>query len=360
MDYGIDWISIRQRHPRAPEHVREMVLRFDMETKQARESGRGYVHKGSFDDSVYVKSYGNWVEWSGNPARWGKADNLSPISMTEALTIINRHMDALSLPRFTAANGAETELFRQDETRLDEVLGAILTRVDLCKTAMTGCAASSHAFLRAMGTATYRGKPGQEYGGTTFTWGKSPNIFMKWYLKGTELLAHTGKGFQVHKQYRRALADWCSGHGVVRWEVSLGRNALRRYGLRMLCDWNQLKAEGIAEKLRGEMKVGATYTIDQTQEAFLAAGFGTARAATAAGYVSRWYSGHDVWASFPDRLDGHKTRSAYNYRNWIKGVMGIDIRSQPNIATLTTRIREVELAPLSLPSWYRYERQQAA
>lgn len=352
MLYGIDWLSIRQKHRYAPVHAREMVLRYDLETKQALESARGYVHKGSFDDAVVVRSYGGWVEWSGNPARWGKADNLSPISMAEALTIINRHMDSLGLPRFTAAAPESAPTF-YDGKRADEFLGAIITRVDLCRTFMTGDAASASMFLRAMSTATYRGKQAKDERGESCSWGKRPALYLKWYLKGPELTAHTKPGMYVHRQYRRALADWCTANGVVRWEVSFGRNVLRRLGLRMLSDWNQEQAEQVAERIRGDMKVGAMVTVDNTEAAFKAAGFSDVRARTAAGIVSRWYQGQDVWSSFGTQLNGKPKQSAYNYRNWILDVVGIDIRSQPNIAALTTRIREVELMPLALPDWYR-------
>lgn len=352
LDYGVDWLSLRQKHSLAPRHAREMLLRFDLETGKAIESASGYVHKGSFDDSVVVRSYGGWVEWSGNPARWGKADNLAPISMAQAVQVVNSHMRALGLPEFTAASPENAATY-QDGTRAHLDLGAILTRVDLCRTFMTGSPASSGAYLRAVGTATYRGKRAKDYAGEAFSWGKRPNLFMKWYLKGAEIRAHTPRGFEEHKDYRRRLAAWCTENGVVRWEVGFGRNALRRIGMRMLSDWNQVQAEVLAEELREGMKVGATVTLDNTEQAFLDAGFGASRARTASGLVARWYQGQDVWRAFPSRAPGVASQTAYNYRRWILDVVGIDIRSQANIAMLTTRVREVELCALSLPDWYR-------
>ena len=366
-DWSIDWVSIRQQHP--PETPMlggsEHILVIDSESGQVtREKVGFFSHEGSFDTRVAVRSYQGLVEWSGNPSRWGRLDNVWGYTcMSDCLALINRHLESLGLPPFTAsAPGVQARRSQMEgpDSR-PATTGAVLTRVDLNRNFAAGDMRSAETYLRAAASAVYRGKSAQVHSATSVSWGSVQHSRLTMYAKGAEIAGHTN--YQPSKvidqppefvqayldglQYRRELAEWATGIGLLRHECRLGRHGLRQSGLRSLDEWDDERARDIAQTRFDAMNVGCSTGLDRAFDAFVAAGLTDRRAATLSGVVSRWYFGDDTSV-------GVSPATWYRYRSTVRDVLGIDIAQRPDVAVLTAQVRTVTLTPASPPAWYRH------
>lgn len=365
----IDWVSIAQQHQGSDIVGKNVCIWLDPVTGERISEGVGYLsHEGSFSTSVSIRSYNGFVEWSGNPSRWGRADNLFGYDrMRDCLDVINGHMLDLGLPAFTTTTMVEHELVRAQvmggSMRRETVSnGAVLTRVDLCCNYSTGSESNLRTYLRAASAAVYRGKPAQVFSGGC-SWGTARNSKLTFYGKGDEILAHMPSyperglvssldplSFPLSDEidYRKRLSKWCNTIGLCRKELKLGRQQLRSQGLRNLDDWNDSRAFEIADKRMSSMNIGVSSGLDNTFNQFLESGHTERQAATLSGIVSRWYMGE------PTRL-GVSRATWYRYSKNIKAVLGLDLNAKPDVAVLTAQVRSIEIQPISEPPfWYRH------
>lgn len=365
--WSIDWVSIRQHHQGVENKGKNLCLWFDTDTGDMLSEGVGYLsHPGSFSTSISLRASGGVVEWSGNPSRWGRADNVFGFrTMTQALELINRQLAEYDLPPFS------TDIRKANTRQLssvgsDGVLahgGAVLTRVDLCRNMMTGSARGRDAYLRAASCAVYRGKTGTPRPGSV-EWGSRRNLLTTFYDKAKELRAHMPRLGQAPEnmtlenrharsamleaiEYRKSLADWCDEVGLLRQEVKIGRQALRSHALRELGDWSDYRAAEIAAKTVDAMRIGCTVDLRDSFSEFVAAGFTTRRAAVLSGVVSAWYMGHDP-------AQGVSRATWYRYRSDVLSIIGLDLAQAPDLSILTARVQPVILSEALPPSWYRH------
>jgi len=369
MSWSVDWVSIRQHHQGVENKGENLCLWLDGTTGAVLSEGVGYLsHKGSFSTAVSLRASGGVVEWSGNPSRWGRADNLFGFTtLRDCLhKVINPHLEAYGLPPFSydLRPGPARQLTSPaaQDGALDHS-GAVITRVDLCRNLVTGSARARDAYLRAASCAVYRGKSGEPRQGSV-TFGSRRNRLLKYYDKAAELRAHMPRlgpppanfTLEVRRErsaimdgieYRKRLADWCDDVGLVRQEVQLGRQALAKLALRELGDWSDYRATQVVAEMVDSMKIGCSVDMQDAYAAFLAAGFTPRRAAVLSGVVSSWYMGHDP-------AQGVSRATWYRYCSEVARVMGIDLRTKPDVAVLTARVQSVELSPAVPPSWYRH------
>lgn len=367
--WSIDWVSVRQQHQASDIVGKNLCVWFDGQTGAVISEGVGFLsHEGSFSTSVQLRASGGMVEWSGNPSRWGRPDNVWGYTrMSEAMALINRHVESYGLPPFTVtpmpttANGRRLQ--REGSSVALSAPGAVLTRVDLCRNMMTGSPGDRDAYLRAASAAVYRGKAGVSYPGSV-SWGSSRNIKLKMYDKAAEMKAHTkrlplGTGTMTDElmaarlrdmegnDYRAKLSEWCDSVGLVRQEVGFGRQSLRSLGLREYGEWRDMHAAQLAADKVDAMKIGCTAGLSDSYGQFIEAGYSPRKAATLSGIVSRWYMHDDV-------SQGVSRATFYRYARDVSQVLGIDLRSVPDVAMLSARVRTVTLQPASPPSWYRH------
>lgn len=368
MEWSIDWVSIRQHHQDIDNRGDNIFRTYDGVTGDLIGEGVGFFsHEGSFSTSVSLRASGGVVEWSGNPSRWGRPDNIwGYSSLRECLEkVINPHLEAYGLPPFTIDTRQAASRQLSTPAAADGALdhgGAVLTRVDLCRNRATGSAKARDVYLRAASCAVYRGQSGTARPGSV-TWGSRRNLLLKMYDKASELRAHmprpgllknpTLENRRRHSaileavKYRHALADWCDQVGLVRQEVQLGRQALRQMRLRELGDWNDFRAAEIAAEKVDAMKIGCSADLGDSLQAFLDAGYSKRKSATLSGVVSSWYMGQDVESTV-------SRATWYRYCADVGAVLGLDLRQRPDLATLTARVQVVDLAPVDPPSWYRH------
>lgn len=367
--WSIDWVSIRQQHEASDIVGKNVCVWLDGQTGAVISEGVGYLsHEGSFSTSVQLRARNGLVEWSGNPSRWGRPDNVFGLTrMKDAVALINRHLAAYGLPAFDCgpiirAVNARRSQVEGAAVRLTNP-GATLTRVDLCRNMVTGSASSRDVFLRAASAAVYRGQSGTPRPGSV-TWGTARNTKIKMYDKAAELRAHTKRlpagtatmdaaelSIRAREieanDYRRQLADWCDDVGLVRQEIGFGRQALRSLGLREYVEWSDARAASLAAERMDAMKIGCTTGLQDAYAQFLAAGHTPRQAATLSGIVSRWYMGEDV-------SQGVSRATWYRYATTVSAVLGLDLRSKPDVSVLSARVRTVELSAAVPPVWYRH------
>ena len=371
MDWFIDWVSMRQQHQDSDIVGKNVCVWLDSVTGERLSEGVGYLsHEGSFSTAVSIRAYGGLVEWSGNPSRWGRADNVfGYTSLRDCVyRVINPHLREYGLPEFTTTSMRSGEFQRDQAVKRSMRVEAVsttaqITRVDLCRNLATGGPSELAAYIRAASAAVYRGKPAAVFPGSV-AWGNQRNSRLKMYDKGKEILDHTNKRspnpnnidlieyrrrfdeFADYTQYRAKLAQWCIDIGLLRHEITLGRQALRSVGLRSWDEWSDARAFAIADERFAAMQIGCSVGLENSYRSFVDAGFGSRRAATLSGVVSRWYMGE------PTSL-GVSRATWYRYKGDIKAVLGIDISSSPDVAVLNTRVRTVELRSVTPPPWYR-------
>lgn len=365
--WSIDWVSIRQYHQDIDNTGENICRWFDGYSGALLSEGVGYLsHKGSFSTAVSLRASGGVVEWSGNPSRWGRPDNVFGYRrMRDCVDLINGQLAEYSLPPFTVDTRRASDR-RLTAPGADLVLdhsGAVLTRVDLCRNMATGSARARDAYLRAASCAVYRGKSGESRPGSV-TWGSRRNSLIKFYDKSAELIANMprlGKppmnftaavrrerdAIMESIEYRKRLAAWCDDVGLIRQEVQFGRQALRAQVLRELGDWSEYRAFELAAQRVDAMKVGCSVDMRNSFDAFIDAGFTARRAAVLSGVVSAWYMGHDP-------AQGVSRATWYRYRADVASVLGLDLTQRPDVAVLTARVQSVDLSPAVPPAWYRY------
>ena len=355
MSCFIDWVNIHQQHQDADLVGKNVCMWIDPNEGTILSEGVGFLsHEGSYSTSVMVRCQNGLVEWRGNPSRWGRPDNVfGYTSLRDCLEkVINPHLAYYNLPPFSidvAPSFNDRRLSREGASPTLVDVGAVLTRVDVCRNMSTGSPDALRAYLRAAGAAVYRGKsPSTSYDGSV-AWGSARHSRIKFYDKGAELLAHTKRGNSLEsadlREYREKLASWCYNHGVLRQEITFGRQYLRSAGLRSLTEWSDYRAFDLFVERVDSMSVGCTAPIKDSLSQFLAAGYTERQAATLSGIVSRWYMGESVTA-------GCSKATFYRYRSSIKSVLGIDVKASPDISILTARVQSVTLRPVSPPSWY--------
>lgn len=343
----IDWLSIKQQHVPGsiPDFGSGVVLKVDSDGLPEWESVAAVQHEGSFSTSVRIRSHGGLVEFSGNPSRFGREDNLFGFTTVfDALhSMVNPLLVSLGLPSFSSGT-----LFGQRSQVSDELTvldGAILTRVDLTVNFSFG--ADRAAALRFMESIVIRGKPSTRYSDGSFGWGSKRFRRWKIYCKYSEMLKHKKKDSST---YFLDLLQWVNEAGLVRFEIELHRDYLREHGLRTLFGWSARSELVIdmfndsVKKLFPSMGLGG---LQDTASVLVDAGIKPLRANRLQGLAYQWAAGVDVFSQLGKS-------QAYAARSDLL-LAGIDIRLPPsNLEQINSRVRVLDLVPAVAPSWYRH------
>lgn len=356
--WHVDKISLSQQHDpsQVPDFGDGSVFAVSAEGELEWETGRSVQTEGSWGTSARVRCRDGRVDLSFNPSRWGRLDNVFGLDLLGALSVANGLLQDLDLPPFSSTLVRPSQgrsVTERGTTALLFEHGAVCTHLDVTQNFAAG--SQWRAALARMGAGVWHGKRGREYS-SGWNWGSAQHTLLKWYAKGPELRAHKvpaatdpdGSG----QQYRDDLASWCEDVGLLRFEVALGRNTLRRLGLRHLSelDWERVKAE--AERMRAKLVPGVLNDLGDDVTRLVQAGVSERQAALLAGLAARWRSGVDVWAEF-------RPSTAARYRASLRAV-GIDIRHPArDLRSVVVSFPQRPPTPLGLvsvgpPDWYRH------
>lgn len=341
----VDWLSISQEHPDAPVFNDGQLVFFDPKPGDPDGTPGGIVNlrrkiEGSFETSVAVRSDGRRVEFSGNPSRWCRPDNVFGLDLAGCLEAVNSIMGSVGLPLFTAGDHIPAASIN-GEVRRAFWTGARVSRIDLTQNFEAGSEADGRAVLTYLKGQQVSGARGGLFGETTVQYssgrpGSGRRSSFKVYLKGAELLAH-GKG----SPDVAALAAWASGAGLLRAELTLRSTQLGTIGAAWLGD---LLGDGMANAKREFEKRVEVFGrhAEGVDDPF--GGLPRHVEITA----RRYADGVDVRPPLMSRATFYKHRKALLAR-------GIDIAVPPPVR-LEVPVRPIIVRPAVAPSWYSFAR----
>lgn len=288
-------------------------------------------HVGSYDTKISVRCDGHRVEISGNVGRFGRPDNLFGLRVLETIERASEILAALGLPAFTC-HDKNCNHSRQDNFAKGR--NCVITRVDLTANFATGSREAAFRVLHWMsgqGTARNSGKNPRNYG-NGITWNEgSKRHYEKLYFKADEL------GKYVSDDVRR----YCEENGLLRYEVSLKARELADRGLQSMLGWSYVSKEGtrMENVIYGKFAEVLTrnqVTVTECQ-----------KIPGKLGFIAKSYlNGENPYTT--------SDAGPSTLRRWRAQLMkyGIDIAQPIDVTRLQTKIRVIELQPVSAPSWY--------
>lgn len=359
----IDWIKAYQDYPFDLPHRAGLILRrFDAETEELlSESAPAFLAEGSYCTSFRIHVCGRRLTIDGNPSRINRLDNVYGLeTLSECFRVINTILLELGLPVMTACT--KVQHLQSGEGIAD---GVVLQRLDLTSNFYVG-KGNERAYLRGISSQRFRHSIGYLYpDGNTCVWtpkgGEKAGrlVYPGNYNKAAELDAHLlpkvkrafGEDSDEYR-YVRQLRDWCASVGMVRSEIKLRSEFLKR---ERLCFWG-LFDEGELEGIHGDfLKVGEKMSLSAfdpvsiTQELIRQKVCPNVQAAGRTASVAyEWMHG----ASFDFEKSSIKTHRARLRR------IGIDIKlpydSTRCGVVFIHNVREVERTfDVQIPSFYR-------
>jgi len=288
-------------------------------------------HEGSYDTKLSVRCDGHRVEISGNVGRFGRPDNLFGLRVLETIERASQILAALGLPPFTCQ---EKNCNHSRQDNFAKGRNCVITRVDLTANFATGSREAAFRCLHWMsgqGTARNSGKNPRNYG-NGITWNEgSKRHYEKLYFKADEL------GKYVSDDVRR----YCEENGLLRYEVSLKARELADRGLQSMVGWSYVSKEGtrmenVVYGKFAEVLTRNQVTVTECQ-----------KIPGKLGLIAKSYlNGENPYQTLeagPSTL-----------RRWRASLMayGIDIAQPIDVTRMQTRIRVIDLQPVSAPSWY--------
>lgn len=360
-----DWIKAFQEYPfdlpPAPGGV--IIVRYDAEAgDEIGRSAPAFFAEGSYCTSFRIHVCGRKITVDGNPSRINRLDNVFGIaSLSDCFKVINSVLIELGYPVMTKC----TKIQRmQDGSSLAD--GAVLQRLDLTSNFYVG-QGNERAFLRGISSQPFRNSIGYLYpDGNTVVWtpkgGEKAGrlVYPGNYAKAAELDAHllpkikrTFGDDSDEYAYVKQLRDWCASVGMVRSEIKLKSEYMKR---ECLCYWGLFDDEKLAEihaeflRVGEKMKLDAYDTVSITQHLIDEGICKSVQAAgRTAGYAYEWMHG----ATF----DLNKS-SVQQHRARLRRI-GIDIKHPYDTTrcgvVFIKNVREVERTyQQPIPSFYRH------
>ena len=338
----VDWLTIRQSHAGEPLPVMAdgCVMTFDGDGSVEYTTLKRLPVVGSYDSKIYVRCDGHTVEFSGNPARWGRMDNVFGYSFGHSLLIVNQLMTTLGLPEFTP--GERMEVINKQGEIVSIWTGATISRIDLTQNYCTGSAESAVHFLRWLAGQKLKSKKTNYYGDhATVDFGRgSKRVYFKVYNKGIELgkhlkkLASSTSDSQVEiTENVEKLIQWCESTGLVRAELELKSKALHDLHCYYLGELNMNVIE-VEFKKHASVFERATAEVD-----------------TMAELSGKELAAYRMWQA-GDNLKAKYSKSALYRMRAALLVHGVDIFIPSNVIRFEPRTRVIALSAAVPPDWY--------
>lgn len=289
--------------------------------------------QGSHSTAIRVKSYDGTVALAGNPARWGKQDNLFGLALDETIAAANQILLAQGLPPFSAG---EAYAPQSDVCEL-RYTGARVWSVHLTRNYATGSQANAEAVINWLDTQSVARVKKSRLGSSTVVWGSLRYCQTEAYIKADEMLAHA-KGEEA-KAAVKASKEWqyAFENGIVRVEVKAAKDYLREKGLTYLGAWDMGTVHRIFEE-RTEILQRVKIDADEFDIMDVPLRYRMT--------ASAWLAGQDVSHLFNNRMTLYRHAKALR-------AFGLDITEKRNIKSFPVRVRTINLVPLSPPEFYR-------
>lgn len=360
-----DWIKAYQEFdfdlPPAPGGV--ILVRYDAEQgDELSRSAPAFLAEGSYCTTFRIHVCGRKITVDGNPSRINRLDNVFGIETLDGcFRVINALLADLGYPPMTKCTTVKR---LQNQSVLAD--GVVIQRLDLTSNFYVG-QGNERAYLRGISSQRYRNSIGYLYpDGCTCVWTPTGGekagrlAYPGNYAKAAELDAHllpkikrTFGDDSEEYAYVKQLRDWCASVGMVRSEIKLKSELLKR---ERLAYWGLFDERKLVEIHDDFLKVGDKMTLDAfdtvsiTQHLIEEGVCKSVQAAgRTAGYAYEWMHG----ATF----DFNKS-AVQQHRARLRRI-GIDIKipfdSTRCGVVFIKNVREVERThDQPIPSFYRH------
>lgn len=304
---------------------------------------------GSFEAGMEIRAPGvHHLEFQGNPAKFLQGHNLwGPLDPAELLWAALQRMEAVgAFPCPLAALGLFSAASMANCTSLTRVDCTVMLLADT-----PGDVLTSLRSLRVAGRLRDRGKSGLPYPwekGDGVTFGARPkktatHRSVTLYSKGQDVTVHP---LPEPMATDFELIDWVNR--CLRCEVRLGRNYLRKKGLRPLCAWTDETALTEWQEMMARIDMNGS----DEQPAALAA------------LPAHLHTSYGAWVAGMDLRSILSKPTFYRHRQAILESVGADIaipRPKDPIAQVVPIKRIIELRPAGRPPFAdRIERMLSA
>lgn len=360
-----DWVKAYQDYPFDLPKVADIVVRrFDaMTEEQLSESAPPFMAEGSYSTTFRIHVVGRRIIVDGNPSRHDRLDNVFGLAtLDECFRVINSILAEYGLPAMTRCTRVDR---LQDGSCVAD--GAVFQRLDCTSNFYVG-QGNERAYLRSVSCQRFRHSIGYLYpDGNTCVWTPKggekggrlvyPGIYNKAAEIDAHLLSKVKRKYGEESEefgYVKQLRDWCSSVGMLRSEIKLRSEYLKR---ECLCYWGLFDEEKLRE-IQGEfLRVGDkmsldAYDIQSISEKLIAEKIcNSMQAATrTATYAYEWMNGKT--------FDFNKS-AVKDHRARLRQI-GIDIKlpfdgSKRGSVVFFTNVREVAVTHVAdIPAFYRH------
>jgi hypothetical protein len=310
-------------------------------------STSAWIH-GSHESKIRLGSDGTTLSMKGNPGRWCRAENLFNLGLDDTVAMANRIVASQGFPADSFKAGARdpftiSQLAKMglgDDLPEDPWTGARVWSIHLTQNYVTGSPDNAKAVIDWGNTQSVARVKKSRLGRSTIVWGSINYCQTELYVKADEMLAHcktpeAKAAMLASKEYRYALEN-----GIVRLEVKCAKDFLKHRKLTYLGNWTMGTVTALfAEKAEILARCEIAERDDETLLAELPAHIRV--------HAAAWLQGIDV-AKLMSRATFY--RHAKVLREY-----GIDIAEPRNVAVMRPKMREITIAPASLPEWYQLQ-----
>lgn len=341
----VDWLSLSQSFPgqNLPKINDGCVMVFDSDGECEHTTLKSFQVSGSYESSVFLRCDGTTIDFTGNPSRWGRTDNVYGYTFSESLIIVNSILRSHGLPPFTSGIPYWEQGLNGSQRR-KAWTGCRVRRIDLTQNYETGSPESAHAFLRWLATQKMKSLKTAHYGDyDTVDFGRGSNRkYFKVYSKGVELLKHSKSKQDVstlEKSHRLEtidrIAEYVRACGLVRAELTLKTKALFDLNCCYLGSFDMPTIEAEFRKC-SEVFERANAEMDDLEHL---------PRATLAVY-RMWQAGDDIKTKVQKSQFYEQRKKLLPY--------GIDISIPSNVVQFVPRTRVITLsASTNPPDWYQ-------
>lgn len=350
----VDMLWASQLHEDCPDFGSDLVVWFDFETGQPKhEVVKSAVIEGSWDTRLIVRSRAGRVEVQGNPSKWNRPEAVAGgcATVAEGLAVFNEVLRLHGLPEFVS----RPQVLKPDGKWMET--GPRLQWVHIASVFSLGSADCIGPYIDWLSTQRVgrSGLPFDKKGAQSVLAGTRRRRERAIYGKGAELREAAKKWARKRKvdggpvvEYLLALADRCDALGLMRDEVRLAGDYLVTVGLEWADAWTgeTMKKQWADYAIQGGGSAAVTDWKGQAMGRLLQSGLGERAARQRLETLLAWMGGVDVSPG-----PGRSLATWYRIAKDLRDVLGVDIRSRPNVVTLGSRVqqlaRPVEARPLT-------------
>jgi hypothetical protein len=306
--------------------------------------------KGSHETKLQIQSDGSRLMLIGNPGRFNRSDNLFNLDLPETIAKCNAivqqqgysvHSFGAGTPDpWTVSQLAKMNI-KSGECPEEPWTGSRVWSIHLTQNYVTGSASNAKQVIDWANTQSAARVKKTRLGATTIVWGSIKYCQTELYVKSVEMLAHCKNNAEREAMKESEAYKFAEDNGIVRLEIKCAKDYLKFKKLTYLGSWNMEMITTIFNE-KSEILRRCRVDVNQYNEDFIASLPTATRVHAAA-----WLAGIDVAPLM--------SRATFFRHSKILREYSIDISEKRNISIIRPILKEIEVKPLAIPSWYHLQ-----